>query len=178
MVLAAGQAWRLGRSHAGQVYHRTVAGACPRWVSARVGPDPRLPEAKPNVMQPIIELCYEFASLGSRGSQMRAILVLALLACLSSMPFSPSYAANEAKQGETCDGIAVIKCDKGLWCEHPAGQCQVIDGAGTCVKNTEVCDEPVRRLRRQRVPSRLRAEEGQAAIGLCHRPARSRRRCA
>jgi hypothetical protein len=74
---------------------------------------------------------------------MRAILVLALLACLSAMPFSPSYAANEAKEGETCDGIAVIKCDKGLLCEHPAGQCQVIDGAGTCVKNTEVCDEPV-----------------------------------
>ena len=24
----------------------------------------------------------------------------------------------------------------GLWCEHPAGECNVADGAGTCVKET------------------------------------------
>ena len=71
---------------------------------------------------------------------MRAFLVLAVLACVSALPFSPSYAANEAKEGETCHGIAAIQCEAGLWCEHPAGQCQGHDGAGTCVKDSpEVC---------------------------------------
>ena len=67
---------------------------------------------------------------------MRALLVLAVLACLLTLPLSPSFAA---KVGETCDGIAGIKCDEGSWCEHPAGECNVADGAGTCVKNTEAC---------------------------------------
>jgi hypothetical protein len=64
---------------------------------------------------------------------MRTFLVLPVLAGLLILPLSPSFAATE---GETCDGIAAIHCDKGLWCEHPAGQCDVIDGAGTCVKET------------------------------------------
>ncbi len=68
---------------------------------------------------------------------MRTFLVLPVLAGLLILPLSPSFAATE---GETCDGIAAIHCDKGLWCEHPAGQCDVIDGAGTCVKDSpQVC---------------------------------------
>jgi hypothetical protein len=63
---------------------------------------------------------------------------LAVLACVSALPFSP-YAADPDKEGATCDGIAHIEM-KGLWCEHPAGQCQVIDGAGTCVKETSPSD--------------------------------------
>ena len=70
---------------------------------------------------------------------MRAFLVLAVAACLLTLPLSPSFAA---KVGETCDGIAGIKCDEGSWCEHPAGQCNVADGAGTCVKNSpQVCSK-------------------------------------
>ena len=42
--------------------------------------------------------------------------------------------ASAAKLGETCDGIAAIRCDAGLWCEHQGGQCSVADGSGTCVK--------------------------------------------
>ena len=65
---------------------------------------------------------------------MRAILRFGS-AC---MPFRDAVFAvlrsQRSQEGETCDGIAAIKCDKGLWCEHPAGQCQVIDGAGTCVE--------------------------------------------
>jgi hypothetical protein len=62
---------------------------------------------------------------------MRAILRLAVLAGLLMLSLSPSFAA---KVGETCDGFAGIKCDSGLWCEHPAGQCQMADGAGKCVE--------------------------------------------
>jgi hypothetical protein len=43
--------------------------------------------------------------------------------------------------GETCDGIAAIKCDDGLWCEHPEGQCKVADAAGTCIKPPEICTQ-------------------------------------
>ena len=70
---------------------------------------------------------------------MRAFLVLAVLAGLLTVPLSPSFAA---KVGETCDGIAGIQCETGLWCEHPAGECGVMDGAGTCVKETaDKCTE-------------------------------------
>lgn len=70
---------------------------------------------------------------------MRAIFLLAVLPGLLVLPSSPSFAA---KVGETCDGIAAIQCDKGLWCEHPAGQCQVADGAGVCVKDSpEACTQ-------------------------------------
>ena len=80
---------------------------------------------------------------------MRAIFLLAVLPGLLVLSASPSFAA---KVGETCDGIAAIQCDKGLWCEHPAGQCHVADGAGKCVeetgpacieKNDPVCACPV-----------------------------------
>ena len=70
---------------------------------------------------------------------MRAIFLPAALAGFLVLSFSPSFAA---KVGETCDGIAVIQCDPGLWCEHPAGQCQVADGAGKCVAETPPnCEE-------------------------------------
>lgn len=65
---------------------------------------------------------------------MRAYLHLATLACLLVLP---SASASAAKVGETCDGIAALKCEKGLWCEHPAGECGLPDGAGTCVKETD-----------------------------------------
>ncbi|MGH6738625.1 MAG: Kazal-type serine protease inhibitor family protein, partial [Bradyrhizobium sp.] len=34
---------------------------------------------------------------------------------------------------------AALPCDGVLWCEHPAGQCGVADGAGKCGKPPEVC---------------------------------------
>jgi hypothetical protein len=58
----------------------------------------------------------------------RLLIGLAFLS--TSLPGS----ARAVTLGETCDGIAAIRCDEGLWCEHPAGQCNVADGAGTCVK--------------------------------------------
>ena len=70
---------------------------------------------------------------------MRALLVLAVLACLLTLPLSLSFAA---KVGETCDGIAGIKCEESSWCEYPAGECNVADGVGICVKDSpEACTQ-------------------------------------
>jgi hypothetical protein len=62
---------------------------------------------------------------------MRSFRVLIGFVLLSLLATAP---AGAAKLGETCDGIAAIQCDAGLWCEHPAGQCNVADASGTCVK--------------------------------------------
>ena len=43
-----------------------------------------------------------------------------------------STGAAAAGKGEVCGGIIGIPCDKGLWCQHPAGQCKVADGLGKC----------------------------------------------
>jgi hypothetical protein len=65
---------------------------------------------------------------------MRAsLLLLAPACCLLAVVASPAWAA---KLGETCDGIAAIRCDEGLWCEHQAGECQMADGAGRCVEES------------------------------------------
>ena len=49
--------------------------------------------------------------------------------------------ADAAKQGQRCGGIVGIQCDAGLWCQMPSGQCGVADGAGTCVKAPEICNQ-------------------------------------
>jgi hypothetical protein len=64
---------------------------------------------------------------------MRAFVLLIGVALLSALPSAPSAAA---KLGETCDGIAALKCEEGLWCVHQAGECLIADGAGTCVKES------------------------------------------
>jgi hypothetical protein len=70
----------------------------------------------------------------------KLLIGLILFSCLVSAPVAA------ASIGETCDGIAAIKCDDGLWCEHPEGQRKVADAAGSCIKAPEVCtqdDQPV-----------------------------------
>jgi hypothetical protein len=62
---------------------------------------------------------------------MRGFMLAIGLAFLSASFMAPARAAGP---GETCDGIAALRCGEGLWCEHPAGQCGVADGSGTCVK--------------------------------------------
>jgi len=62
---------------------------------------------------------------------MRALIFLAGFALLSALPSGSSEAA---KLDDTCDGFAALRCEEGLWCEHPAGECQVADGSGTCVE--------------------------------------------
>jgi Kazal-type serine protease inhibitor domain len=67
---------------------------------------------------------------------MRGLLLLISFAFLSASFAAPAWAAGP---GETCDGIAGIACEEGLWCEHQGGQCTVADGAGMCAKVPEVC---------------------------------------
>jgi hypothetical protein len=69
---------------------------------------------------------------------MRALIFLAGFALLLALPSGSSEAA---KLGETCDGFAALRCHEGLWCEHPAGECNFADGSGTCAKEEgAMCD--------------------------------------
>ena len=43
-----------------------------------------------------------------------------------------SAGASAAGKGETCGGIFPNTCDKGLWCQNPAGECKIINGQGKC----------------------------------------------
>jgi hypothetical protein len=43
-----------------------------------------------------------------------------------------STGASAAGKGEVCGGFIGIPCDKGLWCQNPAGQCKLADGLGKC----------------------------------------------
>jgi hypothetical protein len=47
--------------------------------------------------------------------------------------------ARAVQLGQTCGGIAGLRCDTGLFCEIAAGQCRTADAAGTCVKAPEIC---------------------------------------
>ena len=46
--------------------------------------------------------------------------------------------------GDLCDGFAGFPCNKGLFCEHPAGECRVADGAGKCARTPDACDAAYR----------------------------------
>jgi Kazal-type serine protease inhibitor domain len=69
---------------------------------------------------------------------MHGFKVLASLAFLLALPPSGSLGAT---LGETCDGIAGLRCDEGLWCEHAAGQCNMADAAGHCIKAPDICTQ-------------------------------------
>jgi len=47
--------------------------------------------------------------------------------------------ANAVGVGKTCDGLPGMKCDAGLFCNHRANTCGVVDSAGKCVKIPGVC---------------------------------------
>jgi hypothetical protein len=70
---------------------------------------------------------------------MRVLQFLALFSCLWLITAPPASAVGA---GKTCGGFIGTPCDEGLWCEHPAGQCGVADGTGTCVRETgPICTE-------------------------------------
>ena len=66
-------------------------------------------------------------------------LLSAVVVCLAML--AGADAADAAARGQMCGGIAGIQCDAGLWCQMPAGQCGVADGAGTCAKAPEICNQ-------------------------------------
>jgi len=49
--------------------------------------------------------------------------------------------AGAVKLGQTCGGVAGLRCDAGLFCETAAGQCRTADAAGTCAKAPEICNQ-------------------------------------
>ena len=64
-------------------------------------------------------------------------LPLLLGLCMAlALAAAPGWAAGA---GETCGGIAALKCDAGLACQFPSGQCNQPDLAGTCVAVPETC---------------------------------------
>jgi hypothetical protein len=69
----------------------------------------------------------------------RALLLSAALALLAFPITTISLAKDAAKEGGMCDGIIGIPCEKGLFCEHPAGECGGADRSGKCEKKPEIC---------------------------------------
>ena len=96
---------------------------------------------------------------------MRGFMLLIGLAFFAALGMAPARAV---KLGETCDGIAAIRCDEGLWCEHPDGQCMIADGSGTCAEDSAMCEGDFsvkQRLRRQDLRQSLRAPARQGPVG-------------
>lgn len=62
-----------------------------------------------------------------------SLALAGLCAVLSATP------ARAAGVGETCGGIGALKCDAGLACQFPQGQCNAPDLAGTCVQVPATC---------------------------------------
>ncbi len=47
--------------------------------------------------------------------------------------------------GEACGGIAALQCPDGFYCQQEPGQClEVMDGAGTCQAQPEICTREYR----------------------------------
>lgn len=103
--------------------------------------------------------------MGLKGSTMRYLLVALGLSVLAACgtgsetetpaetgETAPSTEVVEASpapmpdaEGAECGGFAAIQCPSGYYCEHPVGQClEVMDGAGTCQIQPEVCTREYR----------------------------------
>jgi len=47
--------------------------------------------------------------------------------------------------GEVCGGIAALQCPDGFYCKQEPGQClEIMDGAGTCQPQPEICTQDYR----------------------------------
>jgi hypothetical protein len=65
-----------------------------------------------------------------------ALIVQILLVVLVLGSVATARAAEAVPVGQPCDG-AVAVCDKGLWCEPPAGACSLTKGV--CVAVPRLC---------------------------------------
>ncbi len=71
----------------------------------------------------------------------RLLIPLLLLSLASTAAGAEPRLAGE---GETCAGIAAIRCAEGLWCEMKGEHCRIADGAGTCQPVVEICTREYR----------------------------------
>ena len=84
-----------------------------------------------------------------------------------------STGASAAGKGETCGGIFPITCDKGLWCQNPAGECKVINAQGKCDVIPRSCPRDVRPVHGQREggePPRRRVQQAQRGRAIARSP--------
>jgi hypothetical protein len=72
-----------------------------------------------------------------RKAIVHACTILALIFVVGVA--TSSLAASPAKAGQTCGGIAGLKCPEGEACRYPTNQCNVADLSGTCVKVKSPC---------------------------------------
>src|SRR6202023_110037 len=78
------------------------------------------------------------AGAAERDSRMLRKLLIAAGVVLAASA-SAVDTARAVKLGQTCGGIAGLRCDAGLFCEMAAGLCRTADAAGACVKAPEIC---------------------------------------
>jgi hypothetical protein len=74
---------------------------------------------------------------GLRQAMAATVLALGLAA------IAPTGAA-AVGLGKKCGGVGGIPCDSGLWCDLKAGQCNVADAMGRCVKIPDECPKNIR----------------------------------
>jgi hypothetical protein len=67
------------------------------------------------------------------------LFIIVLLACAAFAALGPAP-ASAAGLGQRCGGFIGIACNKGLWCQRPAGQCWSADTFGTCSSVPRFCN--------------------------------------
>ena len=67
----------------------------------------------------------------------RAVLIAVAVSAHMLVPFC----ALAAGVGQTCGGFIGVGCERGLFCETPAGKCAVADGQGKCVMPPAACNK-------------------------------------
>src|SRR5215471_12562759 len=64
-------------------------------------------------------------------------IIAGLTIAFALAAFAPS--ASAVGVGQRCGGFVGIKCNKGLWCQKPGGQCFFADSFGTCARAPRFC---------------------------------------
>ncbi len=73
-------------------------------------------------------------------------LIFSVTGCGESPSGSPESSgttniAGLRGEGEVCGTIVGYSCQDDLFCKVPTGQCNVMDGAGTCARVPEICTD-------------------------------------
>jgi hypothetical protein len=74
----------------------------------------------------------QMATMSSRQVMMVLVAAVGLAVLIPT-------GAGAVGAGKMCGGIAGIRCDRGLFCDHRPGSCRIADASGTCVKVPRFC---------------------------------------